>query len=139
MYPIELDPLYGDAILLKVSKKLVEDDKVCEAFEIIDILTDPLMLDNFFHYYMPNYGAFDCVASRQSPLQISSGYSSSIPETFYQDSVKHSAELEVESIGKMVTYCVTKSSFKRKRDGQTSPNSSDIVDATMIAKCPNTI
>jgi hypothetical protein len=61
MYPHELDVLYGDAILLKVVKKDVEEDLDTDMYEVVDMLTDPLILDKFFHCYMPSYGAFDYV------------------------------------------------------------------------------
>jgi hypothetical protein len=77
MYPDEMDILYGDAILFKVVSKALDSSNVSHTYEIVDMLTDPMILDQFFDHYMPTYGVIDFVPGNLSPIDVSDECSSS--------------------------------------------------------------
>ncbi|GAU31615.1 hypothetical protein TSUD_63640 [Trifolium subterraneum] len=86
MYPNELDVLYGDAMLLKVTKKVVDVANVSKLYEIVDMLTDPLILDKFFECYMPSYGPFDCLGGKRSSNEVYDACSSTESENWIEES-----------------------------------------------------
>ncbi|CAJ2662234.1 unnamed protein product [Trifolium pratense] len=57
MYPNDLDLICGDAVLIKVVKKVSVDSKETASFEIVDMLRDPFILDDFFQKYIASYDA----------------------------------------------------------------------------------
>ncbi|PNY00609.1 hypothetical protein L195_g023893 [Trifolium pratense] len=68
VYPDEMDDMYGDSILFKVRKKSVNGRYVSSSYEVVDMLSDPLVLDKFRQYYMPTYGVLDCPFGKLSPF-----------------------------------------------------------------------
>jgi hypothetical protein len=138
MYPHELDVLYGDAILLKVVKKDVEEDLDTDMYEVVDMLTDPLILDKFFHCYMPSYGAFDYVGGKSSPLQIYYASSSTECEFYSQKSVNSQPKREAESIYKFPNQFDASTPLKHKRKVGSILDCSHI-PSSVLSKCPRTI
>jgi hypothetical protein len=139
MYPDELDVLYGDAILLKVAKTNVEDDLDSKIYEILDVLTDPFILDKFFHYYMPNYGAFDCVGGRPSPLRIYDASSSTECDILSEESVNFQTKRAAERIYEVPGHIESTNSFKRKRELESILKCPCHIVSSVSPKCPKTI
>ncbi|WJX33710.1 hypothetical protein P8452_42393 [Trifolium repens] len=136
MYPDELDVLYGDAMLLKVVKKDDEDSKI---YEIVDVLTDPFILDKFFHYYMPSYGAFDCVGGKPSPLRIYDSFSSTECDNLSEDSVNFQPKMDAQRIYKFAGQFDPSTSSQRKRELESIFKSPGQIDSSVSSKCPRTI
>jgi hypothetical protein len=140
MYPNELDVLYGDAILLKVVKKGVEDAVDPKIYEILDVMTDPFILDKFFHYYMPSYGAFDCVGGEPSPLRIYDASSSTECDHLSEDSVNFQPKRGTSRlIYKFAGHFDASSSFKRERELDSIFKSPSHIGSSVSYKCPRTI
>jgi hypothetical protein len=76
MYPDELDVLYGNAILFKVMNKSSDVPNEPEFLEVVDMLTDSLILEKFFECYMPKYGVLDFAYGKVSPIRVCDEFSS---------------------------------------------------------------
>jgi hypothetical protein len=137
MYPNELDGLYGDAILMKVVEKYVDDDVDCKAYEIIDVLTDPFMLDQFFHFYMPAYGAYDRVGGKQSPLVIYDALSSNEYESLDDDLPSCKRKRDFGIIGESDLNSTSSCKLKTKSEG--FPNTVSKFDAVVYMTCTKSV
>jgi hypothetical protein len=72
-----MDVLYGNAVLFKVLSKALECSNIGHSYEVVDMLTDSIILDKFFEHYMPSYGLIDFVSEEMSPLPLCDECSSS--------------------------------------------------------------
>jgi hypothetical protein len=134
MYPDELDCLIGDAMLLKVAKRDVYDVDSKE-YAIVDVLTDPFILDYFFKIYMPTYGVFDGVARELSPLKMYDALSSPESESFIEVSSNYKRKRQLEIFPQSVGCNDTIESLERKTPFQTIHNPSAKFGAALSPKC----
>ncbi|WJX57279.1 hypothetical protein P8452_42856 [Trifolium repens] len=112
VYPHEMDTIYGDAILFKVTKKDAESFNVDPSYEVVDMLADPLILDKFFEHYMPGYGTIDLVAIKLSPVEVCDASSSSEYEIVTPDSCNFDTKRKLDIVSQQVD---SKISSKRSK------------------------
>ncbi|GAU23258.1 hypothetical protein TSUD_281510 [Trifolium subterraneum] len=115
IYPDELDILYGDTMLFKVDTKVFKAGSISPSYEIIDMLTDPFILDKFFQYYMPSYGAFDCSFGRLSPSEVFDEFSSTEEEFSSEESYSFELKRKAKTIHPCTDNDYQKKSFKNPR------------------------
>jgi hypothetical protein len=97
VYPYEMDTMFGEAVLFKVTKKTAESFNGDPSYEVVDMLANPLILDEFFEHYMPNYGSIDLFANNLSPFEVNDASSSSEYESVTQKLVTLDSKQKVEA------------------------------------------
>jgi hypothetical protein len=107
-----MDVLYGDAILFKVVSKAVEGSNVAHTYEIVDMLTDPMILDKFFDHYMPTYGVIEFVSGKLSPIHVSDDCSSSESQNSNEKTVFVESKRKVGASDAFTAECNGKKSNK---------------------------
>jgi hypothetical protein len=93
-----LDTIYGDAILFKVTTNCALCSNNDPCYEVVDMLIDPYILDQFFEHFMPTFGTIDFVAGKLSPIEVYDACSSSeleiCSEEFHCSRIKRKVQLK---------------------------------------------